>query len=977
VEDRARATGSAGQRLSDADAWLLEQIRSGNAEAGHQFVREHYRAIYRYLLYLTEQPDLAEDLTQETFLQAWRHLDTFQGRGSLRSWLHRIARREFLDLLQRRQAEAGLDGMAEVAAPDAMAWMESVELRSCIHRLPLEEREVLLLHYLEGYSSAEIAPIVGAPARTVRRRLAQAREHLRQELGEDDLTYLNEPLAPMRQWAWLPLDQMQALEARLAMGSDAKEDTMERREFLRQAAMGVTGLALSQPGKEVVDGRLTQKVTCAFKGTALSDLCDHLSTETGVHLTAGPSVADEKVTLFCKQMPLREVMRQLSRPFGYTWLRSQGPGPRSGEPETAYRYELVEDMRSQLLEEELRTRDRNAALLALDEEMQSLPTTRMPASAQGYRPLLHLSPEEAEARATAALPSGRTGSLSVSGRAGGGVAAPVEQPLLENLSRYGWGPIQMYFRLSREQMAALRAGETLIFSAVPRPGEYPLPADVARGVLQGLRYWRVTLGQHAGDQMGIHAYEEAAKESPDKPAPAALPEARVRVDLSIHQIELGRFAFSGGPGCFSVSATYKNFDGTGPDGPWVIGRNPTAVRPNNRAINARWERDRSLHARVSVSPQPSCRLEKYPGPIHYPREKYPGRLTDPRRGEPPTSAIGEDVTSADVLEALHRASGVPIVSDYYTRLYKPEDLCLRNHTLFDALNQLADGMGLRWDRDPEGGWLRFRSASFYTDRLKEVPNRLLTRWSAARKEQGYLTLDDLVEIAQLSDAQLDPRSMAEGARACFGLVEWELARHPVLRPLLQDLAHFSPAQRQEAMKPAGLRFDRMSPAQQLRFLSRALDPEFYNSQAFAPKSPPTFSLGDMEGAVLWIDYTQPGGFEWVPHCPGPWQTWVMAREPGPDGRREPRPPVRGRTREATLQAFQRVDPKLLEAIYESLRRDGGSDAPPADHSVEIFPIGLSLTFIYIPGASHKHPVRILGAGMVSSQWTGQSWEREW
>ena len=85
---------------------------------------------------------------------------------------------------------------------------------------------------------------------------------------------------------------------------------MERREFLRQAAVGAAGLMLSETDKEVVDSRLTQKVTCAFKGTALSDLCERLRGDTGVHLVAGPSVADEKVTLFCESMPLRDVMRQ-------------------------------------------------------------------------------------------------------------------------------------------------------------------------------------------------------------------------------------------------------------------------------------------------------------------------------------------------------------------------------------------------------------------------------------------------------------------------------------------------------------------------------------------------------------------------------------------------------------------------------------------------------------------------------------------
>src|SRR5438128_6816877 len=137
---------------------------------------------------------------------------------------------------------------------------------------------------------------------------------------------------------------------------------MERREFLRHAAVGAAGLMLTEPEKEVVDPRLTEKVTCAFKATALADLCEKLKSDTGIQLTAGPSVADEKVTLFCEKLPLREVMRQLSRSFGYTWLRSGKPGE--------YRYELVQDLRSQLLEEELRNRDQHASLLSLARAME-------------------------------------------------------------------------------------------------------------------------------------------------------------------------------------------------------------------------------------------------------------------------------------------------------------------------------------------------------------------------------------------------------------------------------------------------------------------------------------------------------------------------------------------------------------------------------------------------------------------------------
>jgi len=77
-------TGLNGGTLS-ADALLLEQIRSGDPDDGHRFVREYYPGIYRYLLYLTGRPDWAEDLTQETFLQAWTHLDRFVMRAPLRS----------------------------------------------------------------------------------------------------------------------------------------------------------------------------------------------------------------------------------------------------------------------------------------------------------------------------------------------------------------------------------------------------------------------------------------------------------------------------------------------------------------------------------------------------------------------------------------------------------------------------------------------------------------------------------------------------------------------------------------------------------------------------------------------------------------------------------------------------------------------------------------------------------------------------
>jgi RNA polymerase sigma-70 factor (ECF subfamily) len=920
-QEEPQSPPAAGE-LPSADAQLVERLRQGDTDAGHRFFRDYYPNVYRYLLWLTGRPEAAEDLSQETFVRAWRSLPTFDDRAPLRAWLHRIAHREFLRSLRNQRSHVALDEVGEAPAACLTGWMEAVELRAIIRKLPVEEAEMLVLHYLEGYTSEEIARIVGAPAGTVRYRLSMARARLQRELGEGDLAYLNEPAVPMRQWAWLPLDQMHALEMRLAVrgvrssvfgvrssdptipntgdrpaktGSEAsEEESMERREFLRHAAVGAAGLMLPETEKEVVDGRLTQKVTLAFKATALSDLCEHLRTDTGIHLAAGPSVADEKVTLFCEKLPLREVMRQLSRPFGYTWLRSGTPGQ--------YRYELVQDLRSQLLEEELRNRDRNEAQLALEREMER------------YRPYLSLSPDEALARLK--------------------TAPTAEKPLLENLAEDGWGPIQMYFRLSHQEITAVRVGQRLTFSEEPRPGERPLPPELARGIIQCQRSYRLlrdgnrfSFASDLTDPRGLDL--------------TAIPEVRAIVRLEISPRELGQFALMGSAGFFTTGWDQPSHGDDGPvgarsfsaSGPWVEGtgaerrQGPASLTAENHRANAGIARDPSFLARIAVSPQSACR----PGP---------GGSSPDARG------AGIKVTTADVLEALYRATGTPIVGDYYTRLYPREAVSLKNVPLHEALNHLSDAMRLRWRK--EGDWLQFRSMSFFNDRQKEVPNRLLGRWSAARRQNGALTLEDLVEIAQLSDSQLDAAETAEGARLCFELAEWNLGRNRSLRSHLRYLAGFTPAQRQEALSDTGLLFTRMPLAQQQQFIAMCLQEE-----------QPLRSLGELEGAALRVDYSLPGQHEW--RSPGPWWLqWVVPLAPGSEGARVLRPCVRERTRQAALERLRQIDPQIRKAVWEAAgRADPRILQAPPDEDAQIQSTRLRLSIIYIPGATNARAVHAL------------------
>jgi hypothetical protein len=725
----------------------------------------------------------------------------------------------------------------------------------------------------------------------------------------DDLGSLNGDPVEDAQWSAPSAgDEWESVETRVRRVVRVGDDFI-RIPFPRLAAISDQQVAAAVESYKreaaIVDPRLSREVTLQQKATALSELCELLRSDTGIQLTAGQSVADEKVTLLCRQLPLRDVMRQLSRPFGYTWLRSR-VSARGAEAAGAgaageYRYELVQDLRSQLLEEELRNRDRNAALLALEREIDA------------YRPFLGLTPDEA-------LTQVKT-------------AAPSEKKLLEKLSGFDWGPIQIYARLSAQDLAVLRAGQELKFSALPQAGERLLQPDVARGALQPFRDWYLV-------KRGEDEPEKDYRFAPDKTFPGALPvprvpEARARIGLQIRQSELGKIVLHASVFWFTVGKQGQEMQDAGVGVECAMGMSPAVLKPENAAANAPFAHNPALRPRVTVRPTPSCR-------------------TLP---EPNTSAesIPEaKVTTADVLDAFHQATGLPIIADYYTRLYKPETVSVRNTSLFDALNQVGDTMRMRWRW--QGGWLQLRTTGYYDDRLKEVPNRLLSRWAAERKRQGMLSLDDLVEIAQLPDAQLDAESMAEGARECWGLPEWKLVGRGNARDLrrhLRYLAGFTPAQRREAMGATGLPFTRMPLAQQQQFISLAL----------SPKALPLQSLEELAGATLRVEYTQPGWFQWGELGWGGYFKWAVPLVLGPQGRRALRPPVRERTRESTLQAVRRVDPKIREALLEALRRNDPR-LEAASHVVEedqIHPTRLDLIFVYVPGLSNARGIFVQGS----------------
>jgi RNA polymerase sigma-70 factor (ECF subfamily) len=171
----------------DWESALVQRARSGDTRAFERLYREHVGRVYGLCLRMTRDPAMAEDCTQETFINAWKALARFETRSSLATWLHRIAVN--VALAKRRKAtpvvELTTDDTEEAIESD---WtletpMEVNEIEAAIERLPDGARDVLVLHALYGYSHIEAAEMLGVAEGTCKAQLHRARSLLRDKLG--------------------------------------------------------------------------------------------------------------------------------------------------------------------------------------------------------------------------------------------------------------------------------------------------------------------------------------------------------------------------------------------------------------------------------------------------------------------------------------------------------------------------------------------------------------------------------------------------------------------------------------------------------------------------------------------------------------------------------------------------------------------------------------------------------------------------
>lgn len=173
------------------DVEVVERFRRGDDEAVRLVYREYGRMVHAVALRVLGQRELAEEATQQAFVQAWRAASTFDATRPIGPWLATITRRVAIDIHRReaRRTTTALDdvpvghGSLVTLPPSPDALHDTWAVREAVDELPPEEREVVRLQHLEGFSHIEIAERLELPVGTVKSRSFRAHKRLAARLG--------------------------------------------------------------------------------------------------------------------------------------------------------------------------------------------------------------------------------------------------------------------------------------------------------------------------------------------------------------------------------------------------------------------------------------------------------------------------------------------------------------------------------------------------------------------------------------------------------------------------------------------------------------------------------------------------------------------------------------------------------------------------------------------------------------------------
>ena len=170
------------------DRALLAAVAAGDEAAFDRLYARYSTPLFNYLLSLVGERAVAEELLQETFLGLWQGAGRFRGRSSVRTWLYRIAHHKAVDCLRRRRPQVTLESLLLPSSEDgpeeaAERTLRAEAVRRALAELSPEQRAVVELTFVHGFSYREIAGVLDCPVGTVKSRMRHALRYLKASLN--------------------------------------------------------------------------------------------------------------------------------------------------------------------------------------------------------------------------------------------------------------------------------------------------------------------------------------------------------------------------------------------------------------------------------------------------------------------------------------------------------------------------------------------------------------------------------------------------------------------------------------------------------------------------------------------------------------------------------------------------------------------------------------------------------------------------
>ncbi len=173
----------------ETDKALVRRTLGGEKSAFGELVSRHQTAVFNLAYRMLGNRQDAEDVAQETFLAAYRHLGSYDEHRTFKTWLLSIVHHRCVDFLRRRRRHVPLDerlAAKQDIEAEAVAGERAERVQQLLQRLSPDDRAVITLRYWEGMSYREMAAVLGVTESSVRNRLYRARRFLAEHLEVED-----------------------------------------------------------------------------------------------------------------------------------------------------------------------------------------------------------------------------------------------------------------------------------------------------------------------------------------------------------------------------------------------------------------------------------------------------------------------------------------------------------------------------------------------------------------------------------------------------------------------------------------------------------------------------------------------------------------------------------------------------------------------------------------------------------------------